>query len=223
MKHKLLSIILSVSLIATLCNTSMVFASSEIMLSDNVALLSLEQTPNLQKMVLSENGNITNVTIQEDSHTVTTTLEKAETGREDFFIVDKDNNTLYSSITGKTISLDSVNDTEISLFSSAPDTGSLKISYKTMYDALGAVSEIITVASLILTIMSSQLPYPPLTTAALLVDTFSYALTMIMNKIPSKETKKGGQVKYEKVTYTKHQAGQVFHTYKYKVTDLGAY
>lgn len=71
--------------------------------------------------------------------------------------------------------------------------------------------------------MSSQLPYPPLTTAALLVDTFSYALTMIMNKIPSKETKKGGQVKYEKVTYTKHQAGQVFHTYKYKVTDLGAY
>ena len=87
MKHKLLSIILSVSLIATLCNTSMVFASSEIMLSDDVALLSLEQTPNLQK----------------------------------------------------------------------------------------------------------------------------------------KETKKGGQVKYEKVTYTKHQAGQVFHTYKYKVTDLGAY
>ena len=223
MKHKLLSIILSVSLIATLCNTNMVFASSEIMLSDDVALLSLEQTPNLQKMVLSENGNITNVTIQEDSHTVTTTLEKAETGREDFFIVDKDNNTLYSSITGKTISLDSVNDTEISLFSSAPDTGSLKISYTTMYDALGAVSEIITVASLILTIMSSQLPYPPLTTAALLVDTFSYALTMIMNKIPSKETKKGGQVKYEKVTYTKHQAGQVFHTYKYKVTDLGAY
>ena len=49
MKHKLLSIILSVSLIATLCNTSMVFASSEIMLSDDVALLSLEQTPNLQK------------------------------------------------------------------------------------------------------------------------------------------------------------------------------
>lgn len=225
MKFRTLSIVLIVSLITTLCGTGMAFASTGVQqLSDDIMILSVEQNEDTQKVVLSENGNITEIEITEDNKSVTTVITYKSNEKEDYFFVDKKSNMLYSSITGKTISLDNESDSNnISTFATSPNNGSLKISYKTMHDALGKVSEIVTVAGLMLTMLSAKLPYPVLTTVAIIVDTFGYVLSIIVNKIPSGKASKGGQIKYEKVTYTKHQAGNIFYTYKYKVTGLGTY
>lgn len=55
------------------------------------------------------------------------------------------------------------------------------------------------------------------------LSTYSYGLQLIANSLDSRSTKHGAVLYYKLLEYTKHQSGQVFYTYKYKVVDVGTY
>lgn len=201
--------------------------------SSGLEILSVEQNDNLQEITVRENEVDTTITIIEDDNKVVTSMVNEETGKIDTLEIDKKTNMMYSSITGKTIDfseeIDSIqensNNSGIVTFATAPSSGTLKTSYKKIADALGVAATLTELAALFISMVASAVPYPVLTTVGILLDTFSYTLQLISNRLQSipNNDKKGAKVGYEKVTYTKHQAGQVFYTYKYKVTSLGTH
>ena len=110
--------------------------------------------------------------------------------------------------------------------SKPPATKTLKISYNKIYKALDKTATKTTIASLILTFVTAALPFPVLTTVALLINSFSYVLSMVVQKMKSsgKTSKSHGvKVGLKRATYKKHQAGKVFYYYKYKITSLATY
>lgn len=57
------------------------------------------------EFVVFENGEINNIRVQEEQKKTTVTVYNESTGKQAYFIVDKNYNTMYSSITKKYISL----------------------------------------------------------------------------------------------------------------------
>lgn len=146
--------------------------------------------------------------------TVTTEIENQNTGETDYFMIDKSDNTLYSSITGKTIDVEEEMQSIGEVYAKAsvpPATKSLKISYYKIYNALDKAA---TVA------------IPVITTVAQIISSFSSVLSMVVTKLKStsKTSKKHGVlVNSNRVTYKKHQGGKTFYYYKYKIVSLKTY
>lgn len=229
--------ILVVTIIMSLATTSLVSAETVnaqlIQTSTGLEIVSVEQQDNSQQVIVKEGGVETKITISEDTNEVVTTMVSTETGKVDTLTIDKKTHKMYSSITGKTIDFSEeinmikqdYNDSGIIAYATAPNSGTIKASYKKIGDAVGVAASLTSLAGLFLGMVSAAVPYPVVTTVAILLDTFSYALQMISDRLKSKpdSTTTGGKISYQKITYTKHQAGQVFHTYKYKVTSMGTY
>ena len=227
---KIISLFLVVSAVVMVFTTTMAYAEIDTnMVLNDVKVVSISETDGAQEVVISEKGKLHRIALEENQDTVETTITNLETNESDCFIVDKNNGTLYSSITGKTFDIsEELNyieeKTDVATFAASKDeTVAFNFSFKTLEAALDADAKIATIAGLILTMVSAALAYPLLTTVALLVDTFGYALDLV-SKALKKNLKIAGIKGYStKVTYTKHQAGQVFHTDKYKISRLETY
>lgn len=208
------------------------FVSAATTEPSDIQIVSVESTDDMQEIVLSEDGTETKITLLENDSDIKTTIEDTETGDKEVFLLDKENGTLYSSITGETIDVSEeitaakdFNDVSSGIRKAKRKdaSGSIKISYAKMSKALGKAASASNIAALILSIFSAGMSYPVLTTVALLVSNFSNILSIICSKYSKGSPDHGVKVSYKRITIKKHQAGHVFETYKYKITNLGTY
>lgn len=167
--------------------------------------------------------------VKETSDTVTTEIENQNTGETEYFMIDKSDNTLYSSITGKTIDVEEEMQSIGEVYAKAsvpPATKSLKISYYKIYNALDKAATATMVAALILSMFTAAVAIPVITTVSQIISSFSSVLSMVVTKLKStsKTSKKHGVlVNSNRVTYKKHQGGKTFYYYKYKIVSLKTY
>lgn len=228
MKKKI-SIILIVSLLMTIFCTGFAYAESvsiELNQHNDFRVLSTHVDGNIQTMLVEENNVETEITVVEFENEVITTMTD-EFGNVEQLIIDKVNKTLYSTITGKTIdvsdTLDSVNNSDEGVSLAADYDDKLKFSYYDIYNALTEAATLAGIAALLLGFLTAAVTWPVLTNVTTMLNCFSYGLQMIANSLESKSKEHGAVLYYKILEYTKHQAGQVFYTYKYQVVDVGTY
>lgn len=176
MQKRKIAILTALVLMMVTCHSSFAFAEANEQPAINgnqLQVLSLDQDNNEQHLIVSENGIVTDINTTTTEDTVKTILQNQETGEVSYFIVDKNNNTLYSSITRETIDIGEEVQNIKAAYAKAskpPATKTLKISYNKIYKALDKTATKTTIASLILTFVTAALPFPVLTTVALLIN-----------------------------------------------------
>lgn len=224
MKKMIPMVIVVVMIVGTL-NTAVIYASTPIdknfmveQLSNTIATIS--EGKSKSKIILTENAD----------KIVAEIVPLSGEGEAGYFFVDKRKETLYSSFTGETLSknevsqlidLGSIQENPDKLFA-ASSTVTKNISYATMSKLITNTSSAASIAGAILTVLA----WAGITAAnpiAGVVSIIGGLVTAIQIGIGKKSSNHGLKVKMKKNKITKHQAGQVFTTYKYMITDISKY
>ncbi len=141
---KALAMLLSITTVATLFVTPVSAAETNSVLSE-------KQTNNIEvlndtSILVESQGESELVSVAEDDSTRTVTIKNTKTGEEDYLKYDKSSNTIYSSITGKTINL---NNSEISGGISPDSVSSYSFEYISYSDIRNALGTTFTVAGFV--------------------------------------------------------------------------
>ena len=175
--------------------------------------------------IIEENGEASRVTFVETDNYIKTEIEGTDSG---YFLYDKQSKSLYSSYTGKSICLE--DDSEVLKVVNGStvqpqevvDTIYKKISYADLAQLVSATDSAVSKASAILSILNAK-GFPIKSKVGIIVDMISGSLSIINSGLKDASPKHGLKIKINKVKVTKHQAGQVFHTYKYVIAGISNY
>ena len=222
-----------VSIILTLCivsiNSVCPLAAPEV--SAPYRVLSTTYSENQSSNVIRfDTGELCTINISQEDETFTVSFSSMSTSEQGFFKVNLEDRTLYSSITGKTIPLyEEGNDNNINgpLRAQATPGGGgsshfplekvIKISDKTIHDAIGGALTNASIISLILSYSAAALPTAAvLGTVALVTSFVTSGATLIFNKIKQGSPNHGFKITMKRVTGTKKQGGKTYTFYKYR-------
>lgn len=154
---------------------------------------------------------------------------KHHTDNDGYFIIDPVNHTLYSSFTGKTIDFseasEGVTGSNISprAVGDVKETYTMKISYKSIANAIGTVTDSYDIAFTIAGIFAATQGIA-ITTVTLLVygALKGQLLTTVLNGIKSKAVG-GVKLTIKLVEIQRHQGGNIVKAYTYNLGGLSTY
>ncbi len=151
---KALAIILSVTTVTALTITPVSAAESDFESTARVLSENLEDNIEIlgdTSVLVESQGSSELVTVAEDDNTRTVTIKNLETGKENYLKYDKLSNTIYSSITGKTVDISNHGNKGGITLKSESSYSTEYISYAEIRDTIGTTATVAGVVGLILT------------------------------------------------------------------------
>ena len=151
---KALAIILSVTTVTALTITPVSAAESDFESTAGVLSENLEDNIEIlgdTSVLVESQGSSELVTVAEDDNTRTVTIKNLETGKENYLKYDKLSNTIYSSITGKTVDISNHGNKGGITLKSESSYSTEYISYAEIRDTIGTTATVAGVVGLILT------------------------------------------------------------------------
>ena len=151
---KALAIILSVTTVTALTITPVSAAESDFESTAGVLSENLEDNIEIlgdTSVLVESQGSSELVTVAEDDNTRTVTSKNLETGKENYLKYDKLSNTIYSSITGKTVDISNHGNKGGITLKSESSYSTEYISYAEIRDTIGTTATVAGVVGLILT------------------------------------------------------------------------
>ncbi len=216
---KIISLILVMTLILNIGAT--VFAAT-----DNDALSTIKLTENRILMKIDDEFGV--LTVDETARSAKLTVEVGGEV-EGYFNIDKVNNTIYSSYTGKTISIPEIeNDIEVmpQAVGDVVDSYEKKISYADMSDLVTEAATSLAVAAALISLVSFALGVTLATGAGAIVTLIGFipgAWDNIRDGIGSGSASHGIKVVVDKVEIQKHQGGKIVKGYKFEISSVSLY
>ena len=202
---KILSVLLVACMVFAMSTTA--FAGQVTTTIGDVQITAVQLTDS--SMLVTENDVTSLITVDSTNLSTTTTIKDLKTGETDYFIHDYENNTLYSSITGYTGTVETTAVANDSI-------GWHKIPYSELALYVGAGAA----ATDVLAFITSKCG---LVALSLVLEVLSKVMSVITAGLLLGGSSKG--VKYEVgyVTITKHQAGRVIYVDVKRVVDVATY
>lgn len=151
---KALAIILSVTTVTALTIIPVSAAESDFESTAGVLSENLEDNIEIlgdTSVLVESQGSSELVTVAEDDNTRTVTIKNLETGKENYLKYDKISNTIYSSITGKTVDISNHGNKGSITLRSESSYSTEYISYAEIRDTIGTTATVAGVVGLILT------------------------------------------------------------------------
>ena len=218
-RKKIISLILIMTLILNIGGT--VFAAT-----DNDALSTIKLTENRILMKIDDEFGV--LTVDETARGAKFTVEVGGEV-EGYFNIDKVNNTIYSSYTGKTISIPEI-ESDIGVMPQAVgdvvESYENKISYADMCDLVTFTSTNLAYAAALITLVSLAMGVTLTAGAAAVVTMIGFipgAWNDIRNGIGGGSASHGIKVVVDKVEIQKHQGGKIVKGYKFEISSVSLY
>lgn len=215
---KLLCIVLALGLILGMSTS--VFAETTASMEEELSIMKL----NSDSYLLSDGEQTAVMQIEETDSFAKVTINENET--ENYFYVDKKEETMYSSYTKKTIKFsDSDSDSAISPMAAGNVVSSktYKISYKKLANVVSDTSDKFSVASAIITLIAIQAGVSISTGATALIAIISISFSTIIKGIKGASSSHGIKVVVNKVKIKRHQGGNFVTAYRYVIASVGTY
>lgn len=202
---KILSVLLVACMVFAMSTTA--FAGQVTTTIGDVQITAVQLTDS--SMLVTENDVTSLITVDSTNLSTTTTIKDLKTGETDYFIHDYENNTLYSSITGYTGTVETTAVANDSI-------GWHKISYNELAKYVGAAAT----AAEVLTFITGKCGLAALATV---LGVLALLMEVIETGLELANSSKG--VKYEigYETITKHQAGKIIYVDVKRVVDVATY
>lgn len=232
---KRIALILTVVMCMLAVGNSMAYATSV----GNNAGNGLSVIPLNDESYLLVDVNGSAIMEMENENDLFTVSVTNEAGENNYFVVNTQTNTLYSSVTGKTLQRSDLienGDTltvEKDSFIKEEDATTMgtthvsstyvNVNYKKLADVVGAISEAYTIAAGIISVAALIMGVSIATGPATVVTLIGVGMTVIIKYLKSPTTAKGATVKIDKMKISKIQAGQTFYSYKYVIDDVTLY
>lgn len=152
-------------------------------------------------------------------------------GEDFYFLVNNDNHTIYSSATGKTITMPTEEYEASESFITGSDeiqgvvaTYTKRISYKRLAELVTPTSSQISIAAAVILIISLILGVTISTPAAVVVALLSTPLwDKIRKGIVNRSPDHGLKAVVQKKTQRRHEGGKIVYGYSYSIASLGTY
>lgn len=201
---KFLSVLLVACMVFAMSTTA--FAGQVTTTIGDVQITAVQLTDS--SMLVTENDVTSLITVDSTNLSTTTTIKDLKTGETDYFIHDYENNTLYSSITGYTGTVETT--------ATDNSIGWHKISYNELAKYVGAAAT----AAEVLTFITGKCGLAALATV---LGVLALLMEVIETGLELANSSKG--VKYEigYETITKHQAGKIIYVDVKRVVDVATY
>lgn len=194
------------------------FAETEVVTSHGEKLL---LTKLEDDSYLMSNGNETAVMkVEENTAFAKLTINDKE--GENYFYIDKKANTVYSSYTGKTISVEK-NQMQPMANGDVVASKTYKVSYKQLANLVSDTSNSFSIASAIITLVAAASGVNIATGAAVVVALISGSLTVIAAGIQGASPSHGVKVTVNTEKIQRHQGGNVVTAYRYVIASVGTY
>ncbi len=217
---KTVAMTLIVTIIVLVVGNSMAFASV-----DTKEGLSVIPLTDGKYMLLDEN-DVAIMTLQSQKHLFTVSVDTVA-GKHEFFSVDTNTGTLYSSVTNRVFQREELlsdddDESQMSTFA-VEDSWIKKISYTKLAEVTGAIADKLTIAAAIISITAAIMGVTISTGPAIVVSVIGAAFVIIIDALKAPKKTKGVKVAVDKIKTVKHQAGQTFTFYQYEIPSVDTY
>ena len=217
---KTVAMTLIVTIIVLVVGNSMAFASV-----DTKEGLSVIPLTDGKYMLLDEN-DVAIMTLQSQKHLFTVSVDTVA-GKHEFFSVDTNTGTLYSSVTNRVFQREELlsdddDESRMSTFA-VEDSWIKKISYTKLAEVTGAIADKLTIAAAIISITAAIMGVTISTGPAIVVSVIGAAFVIIIDALKAPKKTKGVKVAVDKIKTVKHQAGQTFTFYQYEIPSVDTY
>ncbi len=211
------------------CNSTFCFANSDI--QDNISYYTISAN----KILISDGSSSAIMELELSNNCEKYIITPSDgVSSQFYFSIDRDNNTIYSSITGKTTSFELEDSIEVANDKENYSTGSVKsgsvqripkhISYKKLADMVTPTSSQISWASAIITIIAAIMGVTIATSASVIVTLFSTTMwDTVRKQIVNRSPSHGIKAVVKKSEQRRHEGGKIVIGYKYTIESVGTY
>lgn len=216
---KVLSLILILTLIFNMGVT--VFATSN---DDALSVIKLAEN----RYLMNINDEVGILTVKETAKDTKLTVEVSGEV-EGYFYIDRINDTIYSSYTGKTISISEIEIDNVMIPQAVGDiveSTTHKISYAAIGELVSSTASQIGIAGALITILAAIMGVTIATGPTVLIAAISLipsAWDLIRNGIAGLDENHGIKVVVDKVEIQKYQGGRLVKGYRYDISSVTTY
>ena len=216
---KTVAMTLIVTIIVLVVGNSMAFASVDT--KEGLSVIPLTD----EKYMLLDENDVAIMTLQSQKHLFTVSVDTVA-GNHEFFSVDTNTGTLYSSVTNRVFQREELlsddDESQMSTFA-VEDSWIKKISYTKLAEVTGAIADKLTIAAAIISITAAIMGVTISTGPAIVVSVIGAAFVIIIDALKAPKKTKGVKVSVDKIKTVKHQAGQTFTFYQYEIPSVDTY